>query len=97
MNLQKKRAQEEREKAALTLPQMIAHLNSHPDRHTPFMDRWASLIIEAGTFIYPVDKPDGVVGKRFLHGAPGKKRVIELVESCRRFGKPNTFFAKLVG
>lgn len=95
MNKQKKMEQEQRDKAMLTLPAMIQHLNEHPQRHTPFMDRWASLMIELGTQIYPVRRHDGSPGKRYRHGTPA--RIIELIESCRRFGKEGIWFAKVVG
>lgn len=94
---QKKLAELEREKAGETLPELIAYLNNHPQRHTPFMDRWARLIIELGTQIYPVRREDGAAGKRVRHGKPARIiELIELIESCKQFGKPDVWFAKIV-
>jgi len=94
MNKQKKLAQEEQEKAKLTLPAMLNYLNEHPLRHTPWMDRWFRLCIEHRTQIYPVRRVDGAVGRRFRHGKPA--RIIELVESCLPYGKPGIWWAKVV-
>jgi hypothetical protein len=94
MNQQKKLAEEERDKATMTLPAMLQYLNEHPERHTPFMDRWFRLCVEHGTQIYPVRREDAQVGRRYRHGTPA--RIIEVVESCLPFGKPGVWWAKVV-
>lgn len=81
-------------KAGTTLPKMLEYLAKHPERHTPFMDRWFTLCCEHKTMIYPA-KPQGAsVGKRLEYGKP--KRVIECIEPWLPFGKPGVWFVKVV-
>lgn len=89
----------EREKAAMTLPEMILWLQENPARFTPFFERWLQLCIEHEQQVYPV-KPDERTGpckgRRIEYGKEGKKHVLELLESAARFRKPGIWFAKCV-
>lgn len=86
-------ADKEAFKAGMTLPQMLEYLNEHPDRHTPFMDRWFTLCCEHKTMVYPA-KPEGAApGRRLEYGTP--KRVVECIESAAPLGHLGVWFVKL--
>lgn len=84
----------EHAKAGQVLQDMLDYLNRHPERHTPFMDRWFELCVGQNTMVYAIRKHDGAVGRRLLHGTP--ERVVECIESAERFGKKNVWFVKVV-
>jgi hypothetical protein len=84
----------ERIKAAETLPDMLEYLNQHPERHTPFMDRWFELCCNHATMVYAVKRRDGAVGRRLLHGKP--QRVVECIESAAPLGKRDVWFVRVV-
>lgn len=87
--------QAEREKAAETLPDMLVYLAGHPDRHTPFMDRWFRLCVQHGTQVYAASPEDAAPGRRLLYGTPA--RIVECIESAAIFGKLGVWFIKVVG
>lgn len=92
--MKKSIVQLEHEKAGKTLPEMLAYLNEHPDRHTPFMDRWFTLCVEHKTQVYPARPLGGAVGRRLKYGTP--PRTIECIESATLLGHPGVWFVKLV-
>lgn len=83
----------ERAKGEKTCQEMLAYLIAHPDRHTPFMERWFELCVEHRTQVYPA-KPEGAAaGRRLLYGKPA--RLVECIESANPLGKPGIWFVKL--
>jgi hypothetical protein len=94
VNTKKARAEAERDKAMMTVQDMIAYLSEHPEAHTPFMDRWCRLCIEHNRMIYPAKPHGAAAGRRLLYGKKGQ--VIECIESCERYGKPGVWFVKTV-
>ena len=82
----------EKLKVMMTLPEMVNYLQEHPDRHTPFMDRWLMLCIIHEVQVYPAKPLGAKEGKRMLYGKP--PRVVECLEKCP--GKPGWWYIRWV-
>jgi hypothetical protein len=84
----------ERSLAEDMLVDLLELFQNYPEQQTPFMERWFELIVEHGVRVIAAKPPGAAAGRRMQYGSPAK--VIECIESAHQFGKPDTWWVKIV-